>query len=185
MSFKESLMPFFKREEAFSPETQDALQKENIILPLTGQSIHEIIRDCNVLFSDIAITYLYCMSPDTLDARSHVTQVAFNPLQFILPQSDKQPYAQQLQMIKQQSRKLRGARLEILQAPEYMEILVKYYEQTEKCLLEQGQQIRTATAICGGQNCDIAMGPRGIYFNFSYRDIGWENVYLAPVYMPR
>lgn len=107
--------------KSFSPEAQEALEKKGyVIYPLTGQ-LFKSLRESEFWAS---INEYY--NPEIEDLTSMRSEVAINPDQLFLPESNRKTFAQQKKMVEKFSREL-GREIESVKAtignlPDYVEL---------------------------------------------------------------
>lgn len=171
----------------FSQKEGTRLEKEgNMIITLTGKTYKELMEASPDRFPINQTQWLYLMSKEIFDTPSLITELAFNPDNFILEESNQKTLAAQLCFMKdQKSHTLGKIPLSVLGFPEYMEIMSQYLSVTEKYLISHGREIRTTSQIGDYTNCNIAVHYDTIHPSLSYNCIPWKNLFIAPVYVPK
>ncbi len=116
--------------QSFPIETQRALEKEGfLIYPLTGQSMKSL-REAGEKF----LTTWHKAYPDFEALTSRLTQVAINPQKLFLSESNRKTLPRQEEMVvdfsQEISRKIKGVRAIIGEAPDYIELAFIHLKET-------------------------------------------------------
>jgi len=120
--------------QSFPIETQRALRKEGfLIYPLTGQSMKSS-REAGEKF----LTTWHKAYPDFEALTSRLNQLAINPQNLFLPDSNKKTLSKQEEMVavfsQEISRRIKGVRAIIGEAPDYIELAFAHLKETGEYL---------------------------------------------------
>ena len=120
--------------QSFPIETQQILEKEGfLIYPFSGQSIKSL-REAGEKF----LTTWHKNYPDFEALTSRLSQVAINPQNLFLPDSNKKTLLRQEEMVvafsQEISRKIKGVRAIIGEAPDYIELVFIHLKETGEYL---------------------------------------------------
>jgi len=176
--------------EGFSAEAREALGKEGyVIYQLTGKSIRTLRENGLEIWST-------CQdNPGIEDLPSRRTEVAINPDQFFLPESNGKTLAEQERMVKKFSRNLRkkikGVKAILGKAPDYVEVAFIHLQTTNRYLFGEGDNFgkdtRTKTREVG--ECVVRVGAfsakkNALMVGHGHPDFAWDDVWAAPLIVP-
>lgn len=119
--------------KTFLPETEEALKKEgDLIFSLTGKSIGDLIKEG----MKFRLAWPEECSDDFEAMRSICSQVAFNPKQLFLPDSNNKTFVQQEKLVKcflrEKSKKIKGIKAIIGELPDFGELALNYLKYLEQ-----------------------------------------------------
>jgi len=173
----------------FSPEAREGLEKAGyVVYELTGQSIRSL-REAGRRFW----TTWHQDFPEFEALNSSRSQVAVNPSQLFLPDSNRKTLKEQEAMVARFSKKLAkeipGVQAIIGEAPDYVEYYTAHLDATDKHLFgkEYGYgYARTKTPTSGS---DVAFVGRafpadGLGVHYWGRDGSHDGIFAAPLVVP-
>ena len=173
----------------FSPEARQALENQGyFVYELTGQSIRSLREAGGRFWSD-----WHKDNPEFEALTSRVSEVAFNPSELFLPDSNRKPLSQQEEMVagysKELARKISGVEAVIGEAPEYAELYFTHFRATGEHLFGEKygyNYARTKTSTVGSSVAFVG-DVRPVYGLSVYdlhRDYPDDGVFAAPLVVP-
>lgn len=173
----------------FSPETKEALEKEGyLIYSLTGKSIKDLKKEGMKFLSRWHEKY-----PDFETKPSIHSEVAFNPKQLFLPNSNNKTLAEQEELVEhfsqKLSRKMKGVKAIIGEAPDYVELIFNHLKQTGEPLFGLDYKYgftRTETPAVGATVADVGnfVAAFGLYIDSMDPNKSDDLVWVAPFVIP-
>ncbi len=173
----------------FSPEAKEALEKAGyVVYELTGQSIRSLREAGRRLWST-----WHQDRPEFEALNSISSEIAINPRQLFLPDSNRKTLKEQKIMVAQFSKKLAkqisGVQAIIGEAPDYVESYFAHLDATGQHLFgeEYGYGYARTKTPTGGSlvaGVGFAYPGSGLDVNSFYRDYGRDYVFAAPLVVP-
>lgn len=175
--------------QSFPIETQQALKKEGfLIYPLTGQSMKSLKEAGKKFWSTWHKAY-----SDFEALSSRLSQVAINPQKLFLPDSNRKSLSKQEEMVanfsQELSRKIKGVKAIIGEAPDYIELAFAHLETTGEYLFGEKYNYhyaRTKTLINDSEVANVGCFSR----KFGLQITRWrprhslESIWAVPILVP-
>lgn len=172
--------------QRFSQEARETLEKqEYVIYELTGQSIKSLREAGRPFWSTWHKDY-----PDFEQLASRRSEVAINPNELFLPDSNNKTLAQQEKIVrdfsKKLTRKVKGVEGIVGEAPDYVESVFAHLDATGVRLFGKDYDFRytrTKTPTVGSDVASVGdfAADDGLNVNNWNRDNGNSNVWVSPL----
>ncbi len=174
--------------QEFTPEARKSLEdKGYIIYPLMGQSI-ETLRDGGKRFWST----WHKDFPELEEMKSRLYQVAINPEQLFLPDSNRKTLKEQEQMVKKFSRSLEvdGVEAIVGEIPDYAELAFSHFDATGGRLFGQVYDYNYTKTVTSTGGSDVAHVGRfdadsGLAVFSWNRGEGRDDLFVAPLVVPK
>jgi len=193
---KENLFSFFLTEKKLLNEPRDFTEEDQKILKTKGydcfrlpkQRVLKMVSNPqNLCISTGQELWLKWIYEDVLYDNSTPCDIAFNPNQFILPDSKGHSHQDQLAIMKRRFIEEFGPNNNftptLLTMPDYLALLVGYYQKENKLLIPYNHSIRTVTKRPDGRYVTITTPYRQLRIDIESA-IDSEEITIAPCIIP-